>query len=140
MTPGQTQSWDDFVKVWLTVKGFIPVDDATSYLNSFLDVTPAVGETNTDPVVVLGETYNDTPSGHVGLQIPGYTPQDGASKIGAYKRLALTGLAATSAYRTNLALFVVGGAPGKWVGVHVYAGDGTKLAGHPRRSWTASCS
>ena len=131
MAPGQTQSWDDFVKVWLTVKGFIPVDDATSYLNTFVDISPAVGDTNSDPLVVLGETYNDTATGHVGLQIPGYTPLDGASRLGAYRRLALTGLAATPAYRTNLALFVVGGTTGKWVNTHVYGSDGTKLRDIP---------
>ena len=131
MAPGQTQAWDDFVKVWLTVKGFIPVDDATSYASSFLDVSPAVGDANQDPVVVLGETYNETAAGHVGLQIPGYTPLDGASRLGAYRRLALTGLASTSAYRTNLALFQVGGTPGKWVGVHVYAPGGAKLRDIP---------
>jgi len=97
MTSGQTQSWDDFVSVWLSVKGPIPVDDATSYQNSFLDISPASGDTNSDPLVVLGETYNDTPNGHVGLQIPGYTPLDGASWTGAYKRLALRGLASTTA-------------------------------------------
>ena len=131
MSPGQTQSWDDFVKVWLTAKGQITIDDATSYLNSWLDVSPAVGDTNSDPLVVLGETYNDTPNGHVGLQIPGYTPFDGASQTGAYKRLALTGLASTTAYRTNLALFVVAGAAGKWVNVHVYSPQGTKLRDIP---------
>jgi hypothetical protein len=131
MAPGQTQQWDDFVKVWLTVKGFIPVDDGTSYASSFLDVSPAAGDANQDPVVVLGETYNDTPAGHVGLQIPGYTPLDGASRVGAYKRLALTGLAATAAYRTNLALFAVAGSSAKWVSVHVYAPGGTKLRDIP---------
>jgi hypothetical protein len=128
---GQTQSWDDFVSVWLTVKGLIPVDDATSYQNSFLDVSPTPGDTNSDPLVVLGETYNDTPDGHVGLQIPGYTPLDGASRTGAYKRLALTGLASTTAYRTNLALLVVAGTTGKWVNVHVYSPQGTKLRDIP---------
>ncbi|MEO8054683.1 MAG: PKD domain-containing protein [Acidobacteriota bacterium] len=131
MTPGQTQQWDDFVKVWLTVKGFIPVDDATSYASSFLDVSPAAGDANQDPVVVLGETYNDTPAGHVGLQIPGYTPLDGANRVGAYKRLALTGLAATAGYRTNLALFAVSGSSARWVGVHVYAPGGGNLRDIP---------
>jgi hypothetical protein len=74
ISPGQTQSWDDFVSVLLSVKGPIPVDDATSYQNSFLDISPASGDTNSDPLVVLGETYNDTPNGHVGLQIPGLHP------------------------------------------------------------------
>jgi pimeloyl-ACP methyl ester carboxylesterase len=127
MSPGQTQSWDDFVKVWLSAKGGVTVDDATSYQNSFLDVSPAAGDSNSDPLVVLGETYNDTPNGHVGLQVPGYTPLDGASRTGAYKRLALTGLASTTAYRTNLALFVIAGSTGKWCNVHVYSAYGTEL-------------
>ncbi len=131
MTPGQTQSWDDFVSVWLSVKGPIPVDDETSYQNSFLDISPAPGDANSDPLVVLGETYNDTPNGHVGLQIPGYTPQDGASRTGANRRLALTGLASTTVYRTNLALFVIAGTTGKWVDVHVYSLEGTKVRDIP---------
>jgi PKD repeat protein len=129
MNPGQTQSWDDFAKVWLAVKGHIFVDDATKYQDSFLDVSP--GDSNSDPLVVLGETYNETSNGHIGLQIPGYTLLDGASRTGAYKRLALTGLASTTAYRTNLALFVVAGTPGKWVNVHVYSPQGTKLRDVP---------
>ncbi len=131
MAPGQTQQWDDFVKIWLTVKGFIPVDDGTSYASSFLDVSPAAGDANQDPVVVLGETYNDTPTGHVGLQIPGYTPLDGANRVGAYKRLALTGLASTAAYRTNVALFAVAGSSARWVNLHVYAPGGAKLRDIP---------
>lgn len=131
--PGQTQSWDDFVNVWLTVKGngLIAVDDATSYQNSFLDISPSVGDADSDPLVVLGETYNATPSGHVGLQIPGYTPLDGASSGGAYTRLALTGLASTAGYRTNLALFTLAGTTGKWATVHVYSARGTDLKDLP---------
>jgi PKD repeat protein len=128
--PGQTKFADDFVNFWLTAN-FIPVSDATSYQNSFLDISPAVGDTNSDPLVVLGETYNATPKGHVGLQIPGYTPLDGASRTGAYKRLVMTGLASTTAYRTNLALLVVAGTTGKWVNVHVYSPQGTKLRDIP---------
>jgi hypothetical protein len=67
----------------------------------------------------------------VGLQIPGYTPSDGASRVGAYKRLALTGLASTPAYRTNLALFPIAGASGKWVSARVYGADGTKVRDIP---------
>jgi hypothetical protein len=128
--PGQTKSTDDFVSFWLNAN-FIPVSDAVSYQNSFLDISPAVGDTNSDPLVVLGETYNATPGGHVGLQIPGFTPLDGASSTGAYKRLTVTGLASTTAYRTNLALFVVAGSVGKWVNVHVYSPQGTKLRDIP---------
>ncbi len=109
----------------------IAVSDTTSYQSSFLDVTPTTGDPNQEPLVVLGETYNETPNGHVGLQIPGYTPQDSASQTGAYKRLALTGLASTTTFRTNLALFVVAGATGKWVNVHVYSSQGTKLRDVP---------
>ena len=131
MNPGQTMSQDDFTKFWLNEMGHIPVDDRTSIQDSFLDVSPSPGDSNSDPLVVLGETYNATSHGHVGLQIPGYTPLDGASRAGAYKRLALTGLASTAAYRTNLALMVVGGTTGKWVGVHVYSPSGVDLRDLP---------
>jgi hypothetical protein len=94
-------------------------------------VSPAIGDTNSDPLVVLGETYNATPAGHVGLQIPGYTPLDAASAAGAYRRLALTGLASTASYRTNLALFVIAGTPGKWAYVHVLSAEGTDLRDIP---------
>ncbi|MDL2717725.1 MAG: PKD domain-containing protein, partial [Acidobacteriota bacterium] len=125
LNPGQTQSWDDFVKVWLTAKGHIGVDDVTRYQNSFLDISPA--DSNSDPLVVLGETYNDTPNGHIGLQVPGYTPLDGASRTGANKRLVLTGLESSAAYRSNLAIFVVAGAAGKSCTAHVYAPTGELL-------------
>ncbi len=85
------------------------------------------GDTDSDPLVVLGETYNATPAGHVGLQIPGYTPLDGASSTGAYKRLALTGLASSATNRTNLSLFVIAGSTGKWATVHVLSPQGTEL-------------
>ena len=62
------------------------------YQSSFLDVAPAAGDPNQEPLVVLGETYNDQPTGHVGLQIPGYTAWT-APETGANKRLVLTGLA-----------------------------------------------
>jgi PKD repeat protein len=127
MNPGQTQSWDDFVKVWFTAKYGVVVDDTKNYAESLLVVSPASGDANTDPLVVLGETYNDTPNGHIGLQVPGYTPQDGASRTGAKKRLVLTGLASTAAYRTNLALFVVAGSAGKWCNVQAYSKEGTPL-------------
>jgi hypothetical protein len=130
--PGQTQSWDDFVNVWLSVIGkgiVLPVDDATSYQNTFLDVSP--GDADSDPLVVLGETYNSTPAGHVGLQIPGYTPIDGASSTGAYRRLALTGLDSTASYRSNLSLFALAGTPGKWANIHVLSADRTDLRDIP---------
>ncbi len=131
MTAGQSLWADDFVSYWLMSSGGIAVADTTSYQSSFLDVSPASGDPNQDPFVVLGETYNATPNGHVGLQIPGYTPQDGASHTGANKRLVLTGLASTASYRTNLALFVVAGATGKWCNIHVYSPQGTKLRDVP---------
>jgi len=110
MNPGQTQSWDDFVKLWLTVKGDIPVDDAKSYQDSFLDVSP--GDSNLDPLLVLGETYNAQPTGPVGLQLSGFTDLDAGSKTGAGKRLLLTGLASNADLRTNVAFFLTSGTRG----------------------------
>jgi len=136
MTPGQTQAWDDWVKVWFQAKYFAQLDENGSYLNSLLDVTSDDG--NTDPLVVLGETYDDlgtaadgTTLGHVGLQVPGYPAVDGASRTGSgangNTRLALAGLRTDAAYRTNLALFVTGGTAGGWCRVRVYSPEGTKL-------------
>src|ERR1035437_1185775 len=124
MNPGQTQSWDDFVKIWLTVKGGIPVDDSMSYQNSFLDVSP--GDSNSDPLVVLGETYNDTPNGHVGLQVTGFTDLHGASKTGSSKRLLLTGLASNTDFRTNVAFFLTSGTSG-YFNVRVLSDTGATL-------------
>jgi hypothetical protein len=131
LNAGQSLGADDFVSTWLMLSAGIAVSDTTSYQSAFLDVSPTAGDPNQEPLVVLGETYNATPNGHVGLQIPGYTPQDGASRVGANKRLVLTGLASTASYRTNLALFVVAGANGKWCNAHVYSPQGTKLRDVP---------
>jgi hypothetical protein len=128
---GQSLSSDDFVSVWLRNNGAIQTLDSVGYQASYLDVAAAAGDPNQEPLVVLGETYNATPNGHVGLQIPGYTAQDGASRTGANKRLALAGLSSTATARTNLALFVIAGATGKWVNVHVYSPEGTKLRDIP---------
>jgi PKD repeat protein len=132
INPGQTQSWDDFVKVWLGHFKLTDVSDTEDYKNSYVDVRPVPEDAGTDPLIVLGETYNETPngstsSGRVGFQIPGYTPADGAGTAAANKRLVLTGLASTATYRTNIALFPVAGATGKWCNVHVYSQEGTKL-------------
>ncbi len=135
MAPGQTQSWDDFVKVWFPAKYGAVFDETWTYKNSLLDVSPEPGDANVDPLVVLGETYNDTPDGHVGLQVPGYGPLDGASRSGAgangNKRLVLTGLRSDSSagagFRTNVALFLAAGSTGGWCSAHVYSLEGTKL-------------
>jgi hypothetical protein len=124
MNPGQTQSWDDFVKVWLTVKGHMSVDDATSYQDSFLDVSP--GDSNTDPLLVLGETYNSQPTGPVGLQLSGFTDLDGGSKTSAGKRLLLTGLASNAGFRTNVAFFLTSGTSG-YFNVRVLSDTGVTL-------------
>ena len=128
---GTSASVDDFVSFWLPTFAGIPVVDTTSYQASYLDVAPAAGDPNQEPLLVLGETYDATPNGHVGLQIPGYTVADGASHTGANKRLVLTGLASTAGFRTNLALVVVGGTTARWCSVHVYSPQGTKLRDIP---------
>jgi hypothetical protein len=133
MLPGQSQSWDDFVKVWINFVNPSDFSDAKDYKLSYLNVEPAPGDPVTDPLLVLGETYNETPNGNasngrVGFQIPGYTPADGAGTSGAGKRLILTGLSSTTGFRTNIALFAVAGATTKWCTVHVYSPDGTQLA------------
>ncbi|HQQ77326.1 MAG TPA: PKD domain-containing protein [Thermoanaerobaculia bacterium] len=140
MAPGQTQAWDDWVKVWFQAKYEAILDEAKNYKDSLLDVTADDG--NTDPLVVLGETYSDlgtapdgTSRGHVGLQVPGYPAADGASRAGSgangNTRLVLTGLRSDAAYRTNLALFVTSGTAGGWCRVRVYAPEGTLLKDVP---------
>ncbi len=131
LLPGETLWADDFPKVWLAGFGF-GVSDTTAYQSSYIDVSPAAGDPNEEPLLVLGVTYNDQPTGPVGLQIPGFTDADAASKTGANKRLLLTGLVSTDVFRTNLALFAVAGTTtGKWVNVHVYSQEGTKLRDLP---------
>ena len=92
-SPGQTLSSDDFVKVWLTVMGHIPVDDATSYQESFLDVSPA-RDANTDPLLVLGETYNAQPAATSASRSRA-TRLSTAPAGAALQAPALTGLAST---------------------------------------------
>jgi hypothetical protein len=112
MGAGQTLSADDFVAVWLMNNAGIAVSDTTAYQSSFVDVYPAAGDPNLDPLLVLGETYNSQPTGPVGLQISGFTDLDGGSKAGAGKRLLLTGLASSNDYRTNVAFFLTSGTSG----------------------------
>jgi PKD repeat protein len=108
LLPGETLWADDFPKVWLSGFGF-GVSDTTAYQFSYVDVFPAAGDPNQEPLVVLGETYNDQPGGPVGLQVPGFTDADAASKTGANKRLLLAGLVSNASYRSNLALFLQSG-------------------------------
>ncbi len=130
LLPGETLWADDFPKKWLESFGFT-VSDTTAYQSAYIDVFPAAGDPNQEPLLVLGVTYNDQPAGPVGLQVPGFTDADAASKTGENKRLVLTGLVSTEAYRTNLALFAISGATGKWVNVHVYSQEGTNLRDLP---------
>ncbi len=135
MAPGQTQSWDDWVKVWFQLKYFALLDETATYKDSLLDV--AADDAVSDPLVVLGETYNDAAAGHIGLQVPGYGVGDGASRTGAStkanKRLVLPGLrfegdaAAGTGFRTNVAVFLTSGTSGGWCSAHVYGPDGTKI-------------
>ncbi|MGE5717306.1 MAG: PKD domain-containing protein [Acidobacteriota bacterium] len=112
LLPGETLWTDDFPKVWLAGFGF-GVSDTTAYQNAYVDIFPAAGDPNQEPVLVLGETYNDQPSGPVGLQVPGFTDADAASKTGANKRLLLSGLVSNDSYRSNVALFLQSGTSGR---------------------------
>ncbi len=127
MLPGETLWADDFPKVWLAGFGF-DVSDTTSYASSYVDVSPSPDDPNQDPLLVLGQTYNDQPNGPVGLQVPGFTDADTASKNGAYKRLLLAGLISNASYRTNVAVFLQRGTSGKCT-LHVLSDTGVEL-GH----------
>jgi PKD repeat protein len=127
MQPGQTLWVDDFPAYWLgTVFGFA-VSDTTAYQASYIDVAPSAGDPNQDPLLVLGETYNDQPTGPVGLQVPGFSAADAASATGANKRLLLGGLVSNDSFRTNVALFLQSGSTGSCT-VHVLSPTGTELA------------
>ncbi len=102
LQPLQTIELDDFVKEWLK----LPPSDTASYVDAFVDVTPAAGDPAGEAVLVLGKTYNSQPTGSTGLQVPGYTAADAASAAGPARRLLMTGLQSTAAYRTNLAFFL----------------------------------
>ncbi|MEO6325312.1 MAG: PKD domain-containing protein [Thermoanaerobaculia bacterium] len=103
MAPNQILAADDFVKVWLNLQE----SDRTNFSNSWVDVSPAAGDTNVDPLLLMGHTYNNQPTGNVGLQIPGFTTDDGVSSLTTKKRLLMTGLTSSTAYRTNVAFFLV---------------------------------
>ncbi|MCM3877230.1 MAG: PKD domain-containing protein [Thermoanaerobaculia bacterium] len=114
MAPGETKTWDDFPAAWLTAVPGGSVSDNVSYGSSYIDVAPASGDTNQDPLLVLGETFNSQPAGPVGLQLSGFTDLDGGSKTGAGKRLLLTGLASNDDFRTNVAFFLTSGTRGSF--------------------------
>jgi len=97
----QSVDFEDFVKSWLPQGTDL---DTTDYANSYVDVSPADG--NTEPLLVMGQTYNDQPGGSVGFQVPGYTVEDGVTGNGANRRLTMTGLASGTSYRTNVAVFL----------------------------------
>ena len=110
MAPGETKAWDDFPAAWLV--GNVP--DSVSYGSSYIDVAPAPGDANQDPLLVLGVTFNSQPTGLVGLQLSGFTDLDGGSKTGAGKRLLLAGLASNNDFRTNVAFFLTSGTLGSF--------------------------
>jgi PKD repeat protein len=121
----QSVDFEDFVSKWLPSSSDF---NGTDYANSYVDISPAPGDPNTDPLVVLGQTYNANP--RAGFQVPGYTPDDGSSQTGANHRLVMTGLSSSASYRTNVAVFldkqdalnIFGNAY-----VRVYGADGTLL-------------
>ena len=127
MLPGETLWADDFPKVWLSGFGF-DTSDSTAYQSSYVDVFPAAGDPNQEPLLVLGQTYNAQPTGPVGLQVPGFTEADAASKTGANRRLLLGGLVSNASYRTNVALFLQSGTSGRCT-VRVLSASGVEL-GH----------
>ena len=126
MAPGETKTWDDFPGAWLTAIPGGSVSDGVSYGSSYIDVAPASGDLNQDPLLVLGETYNSQPTGPVGLQLSGFTDLDGGSKTGAGRRLILTGLASSDDFRTNVAFFLTSGTSG-YFNVRVLSDTGVTL-------------
>jgi hypothetical protein len=112
LASGGTILADDFVKAWFANFGFA-VSDTDNYIQSYLDVMPADG--NTDPLVVRGETYNSQPNGNFGTQVPGLVPEvHGASAGGSKTRLTIPYVvprSGGSGSRTNVAFVALGDAP-----------------------------
>jgi len=135
LAAGETKAWDDFPAAWITGPGSTVSDDVT-YGDSFIDVGPATGDTNVDPLLVLGETLNLQPTGTVGLQLPGFTDLDAGSKTSAGKRLVLAGLASNDAFRTNVAFFLTSGSSGSFK-AHVISDTGVELKSF---GWTLGSS
>jgi hypothetical protein len=126
MAPHEVLNFEDFVKSWLPAG----LDVAnTNYANSYVDISPGAGDPVTDPLLVLGKTYNVQPSGNAGFQVPGFTGDDGASATGANKRLIMTGLGSNTSVRTNVAFFITNPAPNVYASgtVKVVGADGTVL-------------
>ncbi len=97
---GETLSIDDFVAYWLGLSA----GDTQGYYNSFLDFVPA--DSNSDPIVVTAQAYNDQPTGKVGLGVPGFGATDGVSTTTSNHSLILAGLRSDDSYRSNVAFFL----------------------------------
>lgn len=125
---GETLELLDFVKQWL----YLADGDNTNYVNPTLDVAPASDDPSpSSPLLVLGRTYNDQPTGKFGLQVNPFTAADGLSEADSAGglRLVLPGLAATAAFRSNVVVLLAtsdpaGAASGT---VRVLDGSGTSL-------------
>ena len=107
---GETYVTEDFVQSWMAYKGQV-VSDEESFLQSYLDVSPA--DANPDPLVVRGEAYNNQEGGNFGAQVPALLADvHGASAAGTRKRLVVPYVVPNAAqsnyYRTNVALVALG--------------------------------
>ncbi|KAA0253675.1 PKD domain-containing protein [Acidobacteria bacterium ACD] len=106
--PRQSLAWTDFVDFWLR----LPTGDTGNYTDAFLDVTPSASDSSpSDPLLVLAKTYNDQPTGNVGLQVDAFTPESGVSSTSSDRRLVLPGMSSGASYRTNVVLLLASSAP-----------------------------
>ena len=107
----------DFVKVWLGLSE----GDTDGYVSSFIDVTPATDDpAPSEPLVVAGKTYVPSGRGSVGLQLDAFVNEDGIGEQATRRKLVLSGLEASTKFRTNVALFLTPGSTGTiQVDVHV---------------------
>lgn len=109
MGPYQLLSAVDFVRTWLG----LAADDPDGYASSFVDVSPAADDPSpTSPLVVTGKTYTPSGRGSIGLQLDAFSLEDGINDLGSRRRLVLSGLEASSKFRTNVALFLTPGSTG----------------------------
>ena len=123
---GSAVIYEDFVKEWLT-KNYVAVPDDRDYTTSFVDVSPA--DLNIDPLFVRAETYNATPTGNFGTQVPGFVASvHGASADpgGPGSRLLLPRAVpngGAGGFRTNVAIVLLSGATGA-ANVRLYRDSG----------------
>lgn len=108
LAPKQALPLYDFVASWLQLSQ----SDAVNYTDAFVDVSPdPTDAAPSEPILAMGRTYNDQPTGSVGLQLGAFTGENGIHATSSDKRLVLSGLASGTSFRSNVVVLLASGAP-----------------------------